>query len=155
MNDRLGRILGRGEEDCFEVQRVEDPLPEYLVGGLSGDGFDDQSDHVVTDCVVGVSGAWSVLRTLRDGPVDDFSGFEHLVQPLGGLQVEPEVKGVLGKAVGVVQELAHRDGISVVDAVKGVAGKEVTYVRGCRLVESDEPFGYQLEEGDRRDGFRN
>ena len=64
MNDRLGRILGRGEEDCFEVQRVEDPLPEHLVGGLSGDGFDDQSDHVVTDCVVGVSGAWSVLRAL-------------------------------------------------------------------------------------------
>ena len=83
-----------------------------------------------------------MLRAPRDGPVDDFSGFEHLVQPLGGLQVEPEVKGVLGKAVGVVQELTHRDGISVVDVVEGVAGKEVTYVRGCRLVEGDEPFGY-------------
>ena len=64
MNDRLGRILGRGEEDCFEVQRIEDPLSEYLVGGLSGYDLDDQSDDVVTDCVVGVSGAWSVLRAL-------------------------------------------------------------------------------------------
>ena len=111
------------------------------MGGLSGDGLDDQSDHVVADCVVGVSGAWSVLWAPRDGPVDDFSGFEHLVQPLGGLQVEPEVIGVLGKAVGVVQELTHCDRISVVDTVKGVAGKEVTHVGGCRLVEGDEPFG--------------